>query len=510
MNSLKIKTTSGIHREIDLIDYAVMQRNADRAFDSILETPDGTQTLYQRARRRSFTLPLDSVPVATVAALNDIWTARQEVYFEANIGENTKTYHPFESGVTPYYGGGIFARGSVATYLASDGMIHEALSGHPRFEPCKFGNGILLERAATNYFYPSHGASGSTIWTSQAGSPVVAWDATVASNVYGKAGTVRIEMTTTTPDVVKATISGLTASTAYSCFVWVRGVGSVALSVTSATGTTSSGTVVLSMAYQKIAVEGFVTTGTSVEMRLTAIAADTRLWVSAHQVEAGYTYTSYIPTATAAATRALDQWVAVAPGLNFSEGSIAFWLKFPRISTGNDGKRYLWYSDSNFYGSITYDGKIGFTIASGIGIEIAYATHGLTPGTIAHFAFVWKRDYCAIIVKGVERGTTASNTRVSGAPPAFQLYLSTGCPNTVIDDLRTDNQYVEWRTSESGLYWARYANDAGVALCRLTQGRKFRIKDGDFTPREANPGYMNGVLKLEESSSDASYTIGEK
>jgi len=508
MNFLKIKTADGIHREIDLIDYAVYQRNADKVFDSIIETDDGTQTIYQRARRRTFGISLDGIPQSYVDTLEQIWKDRQECYFEGNVGENTRVYHPFETGKNPLLGGiGLYGRASVATYTGLDGKIREVGSGLPRFEACKMGNGIILEMARTNYFYPSHGASGSTIWTTQQGAPVVAWDTNIASNVYGKVGTIRLELTSATPDIVKTTVAGLTPAATYSCFIWAKGAGSILLNVYGATGTVTSGTKTLTMDWQQIAVEGFIATASSVEMWIIG-STNTRLWVSAHQVEAGHTFTSYIPTVSAAVPRLMDQW-SIVTTTNYAEGSIAFWLKFPRVTSGADGTRYPWYLNANFYSYISADGKIGFAIASGVGIEIAYATHGLTPGTIAHLAFVWKRDYCAIIINGVAVGTSTSNVRVSGAASTLQLYAGSGCPNTVIDDLRLDDRYVEWRTSETGLYM-RYSSTSNLAFCKVTQGRKFRIKGADFKPREGDPAYFNGTFVMEESSSDENFTIGAK
>lgn len=507
MNFLKLKTAEGTHRELDLIDYAIYSRDSDRSFDSTIENADGTQAIYQRARRRSFTIALDGVPQSDVDTLELIFKDRQECYLEGNVGENTVIYHPMESAKEPMIGGTpTFTRASIATYRGLDGLIREVAAGIPRFEPCKLGNGILLEMARTNYFYPSHGASGSTIWTTQAGSPVVAWDTSIASNVYGKAGTVRIEMTTTTPDVVKATISGLTASTAYSCYIWAKGIGSVTLTVTSATGTTSSGTVTLSMEWQRISVEGFVTTGTSVEMRLTAISADTRLWISAHQVEAGYVVTSYVPTTVAAATRLMDQY-SIPAALNFAEGSIAFWIRFPRITAGADGTRYAWYMSGNFYVSINPNGNIYFGVASGVGISVSQATHGLVADDIAHLAFVWQRGYAAVIVNGVVVGSSASTVRDSGGPTTLQLYYSTGSAMALIDDLRVDARYVEWRTSEGGFYM-RYSSTSNLAFAKLTQGRLFRIARANFKPREADPAYLDGTLAVEESSSDGTFTLG--
>jgi hypothetical protein len=509
MNCLKIKTADGIHREIDMIEYAVYSRNADRVFDSIIETDNGTQTVYPRARRRSFAISINGIDRSSLAILEAIWRDRQECHFEGNVGEDTKVYNPFESSSSNLIGGASsFARASIASYLGEDGLIRAVASGYPRFEACKIGNGILLEPERINYFFPSHGDTGVTLWTSAAGSPAIAWDTNIASNVYGKLGTVRLEMSSATPDIVKTTISGLTPATVYSCYIWARGSGTIILSVTGATGTITSGAKSLSMAWQLIPVEGFIATGTSVDMQIMAASVGARLWLSAHQLEAGHVYTSYIPTTSAAATRLIDQWIVSTVG-NYAEGSIAFWLKFPRITSGADGTRILWYMNSNFYGKIDPDGMITFSIASGVVVAVAQAMHRFVAGDAVHLAFVWKHNYCAIIANGIDLGSTSSNVRVSGADSIIYLYHSTNAPQTVIDDFRYDDRYVEWRLSQNGLY-GRYSNSWNLALCELTQGRKFRIKNPAFKEKEANPGYYDGNMQLEESSSDEYYTIGAK
>ena len=503
MNTFKLKTSSGTHRELDLAECAVYQRLPDKIYDAIQETIDGTQTVAQRARRRAFRLAIDGISTSELATLKAMYGDRQEFYIEGNVGEHTTLYNTFDGSRVPLVGSSSgWARASIATYQHADGTIREMVTGFPRYEACKMGRGILLEVARTNYFFPSHGASGVTIWTTHVGSPAVAWDGNVASNVYGKTGTIRVIMANA--DAVTTTVSGLVNTQAYSAYVWMRGSGTVTMSVNGATGVLSSGAVFLSMNWQRVSIEGFIPTATSVDLRITANTTNTQLWLSAHQLEDGYTLTSYIPTTVAAATRAMDQLYYTAP-VNYAEGSVAFWIRWPRTSGSDSEHRHIWYAAGNFFATIYSNGTLSFSLGSGNVIAISQATHGFVPGDIVHLAFVWMRGYAAIIVNGVQRVSTTNNIRQSGSAAILQLYYTTLNANTVIDDLRVDNRYVEWRTSEGGLF-TRYEDAENLEVVKLAQGRRFRIRNAEFA-RTYESGKFNGQLDVEESWSSADHTI---
>ena len=502
MEHIRIVTTSAPHREIDFIDNAIYRRLPDTNYDAITRGVTGTETVYARAHRRNFELEVDGVSAADLEILRAIHGDRQQVYLEANIGEHTKIYNPFERTRAPYIGGSSgFARATVATYLDDDGEIKAVASGAQRFEAGQLGKGILLECARTNYFFPSHGSAGDQIWSIGGGSPTINWDANVASNIDGHSGTVRVDGDTSDYVDVDTTFPDATSMSAY---VWVRGRGTIVMTV-SAGGSGTSSQITLTMAWQKMYIETDTSTAATVTLRIGIQEDNTTFWLSGHQLENGKEITSYIPTTTAAVTRNQDQLYYTST-FNYIEGSIAMWMRWPRLVTGCTG-RYLFYVGANFWAAIDANGQIYWQIATGTS---SYRTPDpmFTAGDMVHIACVWKDDYAAVVVNGVAYDVDTSNVRNAGSFSTVQFYGTTTAksPYTVIDDLRMDNRYVEWRTAESGEY-AKYADAATLHLAKLTQGRTFRVTAGEFAPREGDPSYFDGKLQISEATSDADHTI---
>ena len=501
MEHLRIQTTSNPYREIELRDGAEYVRHPDLDYDARVRAATGVESVYARARRRVIELTLDGLSEADAATLRAIHADRQQVYLESNIGEHTKIYSPLERSRVPMIGGTSgFARATVATYLDDDGSIKSVASGVQRFEDGFIGKGILLEPARTNYFYPSHGSAGDTIWSIDEGAPTINWDANVTSNIDGAGGTVRIDgdagesvdVTITFPD-----------ATSMAAFVYMRGRGLCSLVLT-AGGAGNSGGVTLTMDWQRAIIEGKLSTAAAVTLQILILEPNTTIWLSGHQLENGKTITSYIPTTSAAATRNIDQLYYLSQ-FNYIEGSIAMWVRWPR-RVADCTSRYLFNISDDFLLRIDHAGQIYWKIASGVD-SYWNPSPMFDVGEMVHIACAWKDGYAALIVNGVAHNEETTDVRNAGSFTTYQLYRGGSCPHTVIDDVRIDNRYVEWRSSENGEY-DKWANAGTLKLMKLTQGRLFRIHDGELKPKEANPSYFDGSIKLIESNSDTNHTIG--
>lgn len=499
---IRINTVNAPYREIELRDNADFKRLPDTSFDAVSQNIKGTATVYPRARRRNLEIEIDHLHVDYYDVLEKIIGDRQEVYLESNIGEHTLVLAPFERARTNFLGGATgFSRASIATYEDDDGKIKEVASGIPRFENGKIGKGILLEPERTNRMIYSHPSSSQLIWSVDGGSPTINWDTNMPSNVDGHAGTVRINGNIGESVVKYVTVpNGVNMS---AC-IWYKGCGSIILNLSGA-AVGNTGSLTPNMNWQKMIIENLTTSSTSLQLTIGIIENNTTLWLSGHQVETdGKTITSYIPTDGAYLTRPQDQLYFTA-GLNYIEGSIALWLRWPRLIS-NCTDRFLFYLNSNFYARIGYDGQIYWQVAAGIANNYTPSPLPNT-GDMIHLAFVWKDEYAALIYNGVEVDSTTSTSRIAGSASIIQLYHTNNrCPHSVIDDFRFDNRYVEWRTSQSGEY-DKWADDANMKLIKMTQGRRFRIIARNLEPRDPSPEYYDGSIILSESSSGADHTI---
>lgn len=506
---VKARITSGpdesVYRQVALEDYTIFTMQAPSVYDAVVRTIDGTEKVYTRRLRKNFGLSIDGLTTAELRVLEQICSDRQEVCFESNIGEDTVIYNTFERSTTPYIGpAATFSRASVATYMDEDGLIKAVASGVPRFEACKLGNGILLEPARTNYLYPSHPASGALVYSSAGGTPTLTWDTSMPSNVDGEDGTLRVEAASGDSVAVAVTFPDATAC---STLVWIKGIGTVTLVVTGLAVTKSMGSVVLTGDWQMLYADGGTSSGTTVTVTLGVGENNTRFWVSGSQVENGLTHTSYIPTTVATVTRPVENLSYASSGLNYAQGSIAFWLRWPSTLTGCTN-RMLFYISPDCYCQIEDSNAILFRVSAAFAVSATAATHGYTEGDIVHIACVWKDDFVALVLNGVAVDTDTDNQRGAGAPAALQLYHSSNrVAHSIIDDLRVDSKYIEWRTSAGGDY-QKYAEDGNLELVTQTQGRLFRIKQMQFQPREGYPDVLDGSLLLSESFSDSDHTVG--
>ena len=510
MEYFRIQTKYGSipYRTVDMAAYAWYRGLPDNVYDWITESIDGTETTYAGKRRRRFQIILDGCPKADMETIRKLLGDRNEVCLESNYDRDTVLYNPFCRSVDPFIGpDATYARATVATYMDDHGMIREVASGEPRFEDCQMGKGILLENASTNRFHPSHASVGDVVWGVDAGAPVIAWDTNMPSNVDGHEGTVRI--TGTTNDVANVVIPGWADDEDVSGYIWVKGVGTMKLvfnDVDDAPKSTAN--IQLTMDWQRVGLDGMVKTAAplTVEVELWLLEINTVCWISACQLESSDTMTSYIPAVAADTTRNMDSLsYAACDGFNYSQGSVAMWIEWPRLVTGCTD-RILWLANASFYGYISADGSINMRI-SATPLNICAIPSSLPDaGDLVHIAFQWNEDFVGIILNGAVLAYTASQDRLVGSTNIIYLYNGANTANTVIDDFRIDTRFVEWRTSETGEY-VKYADNAHIALAKLTQARCFTIKNEQFDPRPGQPGYFNGGFTLKESSSDENHTI---
>jgi len=505
MESLKLKTTSGVDREINLVDYGIFRRGQDQVYDAVHRGVTGVETEYARARRRTFQIDVDRMPDADFQTLRKMKGDRQKVYLEGNLGPDTVLACPLQRGYKPITGNlGSFGRASVASYQGADGKIYPVGSGVARYEAAKIGTGILVENARTNYMYPSHpDATPTVIFSVLGGSPTIQWDGNAASNIDGHYGAGLIHGDS--GEVVGISGIPFVDATPGSFYVWVKGMGNI--SVVGSTGWVSaptSGAVALTGDWQRIGFEGGVSTAVNVSVIIVLNETDTHFHYSGIQLEDGYTFTSYIETTVAPVSRVMDQlYYNVA--VNYIQGSIAFWTRWPRLHASGSTRNFF-HIDSNFYALITAAGYLLFryNTASSIGDTPAFAA-----GDMVHLAFVWRDDYAAIIVNGVEldadTGAAANQNRILGSASNIPLYYPSQNANTVIEDFRYDNHYVEWRISEGGAFLP-YTDSRNLELRRDTQARLLTIRGGEFEPNDADCGYWSGSFSLEETDSFVNHT----
>jgi hypothetical protein len=222
-----------------------------------------------------------------------------------------------------------FARASIGTFVGSNGLIQTAAANVPRFQYHSATGeslGLLVEESRTNLLRQSD--SFTTSWS---------WPSGVTVSPLGQVNPPGLNVTRFTysaspsgpgPYQTVSVVSG----TVYTASFWIRGVSSFpsALNVVFNDGPT---TVPVTSSWQRVSVQitasSTGTTGFRFDRSPTANAVYD---IAGMQLEAGSFPTSYIPTTTAAVTRAADQ-VSIATGIP-TTGSLFIDARAIGISAG--------------------------------------------------------------------------------------------------------------------------------------------------------------------------------
>lgn len=269
--------------------------------------------------------------------------------------------------------GGTFTRASIATYFDSTGTLQTATSGTPRFDynpTTHSAKGILIEEARTNILTSSANIAGTgwgIVRANVTSNAALAPDGTMtASHFYnnGVAGGSYVRQTKT-----------YTANTVYSFSIYAKKAeldrpridwyasngwaadGMVICNLTTGTATTSGTVLSYSITpldngwYRCQATAQFGATTQSsnypaITLHINPLDSVSGIYLWGAQVEQGAFPTSYIPTTTAAVTRAADNltiptgsWLNASKGTLFAKADVTSLggTAYPRIAYLNDG-----------------------------------------------------------------------------------------------------------------------------------------------------------------------------
>lgn len=203
--------------------------------------------------------------------------------------------------------GGSFTRASIGTYFDSSGTLQTATSGTPRFDydpVTHVAKGILIEEARTNLLLRSEDFS--TSWFPFNATRTA--NTTDVTDLRGTNTAVKVVYTGSSAQLYQSVT--VTEGVSYTGSIWIRGTGTVRFELMEAGGSyvayANSGLVTLTNTWTRVSITGTkAVDGFPLGFYLFP-SSGTTLYAWGGQLEQAGFVTSYIPTTTAAVTRAAD------------------------------------------------------------------------------------------------------------------------------------------------------------------------------------------------------------
>jgi hypothetical protein len=253
--------------------------------------------------------------------------------------------------------GGTFSRASIGTYFDSSGTLQTASSGTPRFDhdPVTHApKGILIEEARTNVLLNSGADTG---WVAGGTTPPTVANSLVIDGIPCAS----VTFTNTMASGYLGARAGRTGlggagyasalnGQQYTPSIWIRlsraliGGESFVVYYTGGYGlpgkTVNSSSTSFFGTWARMTLASFTMPGSTVEypvVYLNSVASDLTVYMARGQFEAGSFPTSYIPTTTAAVTRAADNLTVPTTGGWFTTSSGSFSGQFQEASAQNTG-----------------------------------------------------------------------------------------------------------------------------------------------------------------------------
>jgi hypothetical protein len=370
-----------------------------------------------------------------------------------------------------------FTRNSNATFFDADGVLQTAGTNVPRFDhdpATGASRGLLIEEARTNSIRNSQAGGSTNGVIGSGGALPTNWTASghnvndVSTEIIGT-GTedglayidIKLSGTPTATATAFYNFEGAASVTAANGQTWtgsayVRLVAGSLTNVTAVrsqtTGRTSGGTPVAGQntpttftptsdaVKTQRRVATFTISDATVERIQNAIAVtyasgnpiDLTLRIAAPQLEQGAFATSYIPTTTAAATRAADsaRVTPIASFYNQTEGTVFAEYRFPETIPSSGFPHIYSFSDGGDDNMVRLIGTATtnpFSVRSGGGSDQAnIGSSAVVAGTIYRQAGAYRQDDFA-----ASRNGGAVGTDLSGAVPSGLTVLRIGASGSL-------------------------------------------------------------------------------
>ncbi len=252
--------------------------------------------------------------------------------------------------------GATFSRSSTATYFDAGGVMQTAAAGTPRLDHDSAtgeAKGILIEESRTNLATSSIWFESWSLLNSPGGNGLVSADTTAAPDGTTTADTISNSGMAQT-NVYRPLVPAANSGTSFTFSVWAKDkTGTALLAFGGASDLTSFPVASISSgsAWTRYSVTATTSTNNGKVYPQISVAGGSSVAVWGGQLEQGSFPTSYIPTASAAVTRAADvltiplgSWFDSTQGTFISRSNT-----FDNNPYSNDYRRHVWLvSESGF------------------------------------------------------------------------------------------------------------------------------------------------------------------